>query len=103
MAYLKKFDIDYIKIDQSFVKNLSVNFNDKVLCEAMIVMAQKLGMKVIAEGIETEDQMHLLREMGCDYGQGYLLSKPLPAPDFEKFLTDFYCDRLTIQASVSEK
>lgn len=90
MAYLKKFDIDYIKIDQSFVRNLSINFNDKVLCEAMIVMAQKLGMKVIAEGIETEDQMRLLREMGCDYGQGYLLSKPLPAPDFEKFLTDFY-------------
>ncbi|AMK77633.1 MULTISPECIES: EAL domain-containing protein [Methylomonas] len=86
LAYLKKFDIDYLKIDQSFVGNLSPNSSDKVLCEAIIVMAHKLGMKVIAEGIETEQQRELLLESGCDYGQGYLFSKPLSAMKFEELL-----------------
>ncbi|MGY6276329.1 bifunctional diguanylate cyclase/phosphodiesterase [Methylomonas sp. MgM2] len=82
LAYLKKFDIDYIKIDQSFVRNLSKDSNDFVLCEAMIVMAHKLGLSVIAEGVETEGQRNLLHEIGCDYGQGYFFSRPVPAEDF---------------------
>jgi diguanylate cyclase (GGDEF)-like protein len=86
LSYLKKFDIDYIKIDQSFVCNLAANSNDMVLCEAMIVMAHKLGMKVIAEGIETQEQCQLLVGSGCDYGQGYLFSEPLPADEFERLL-----------------
>jgi len=86
LAYLKKFDIDYLKIDQSFVGNLSPNSSDKILCEAIIVMAHKLGMKVIAEGIETEQQRQLLLEAECDYGQGYLFSKALPADAFEELL-----------------
>jgi diguanylate cyclase (GGDEF)-like protein/hemerythrin-like metal-binding protein/PAS domain S-box-containing protein len=84
LSYLKKFHIDYIKIDQSFVRNLSANSQDMVLCEAMIVMAHKLNIKVIAEGIETQEQMELLRQMDCDYGQGYLFSKPVAVKDFEK-------------------
>lgn len=76
LAYLKKFDVDYIKIDQSFVRNLSPFSEDMVLCEAIIVMAHKLGLKVIAEGIETIEQRDLLFAVGCDYGQGYLFSKP---------------------------
>ena len=84
LSYLKKFHIDYIKIDQSFVRNLSVNSQDMVLCEAMIVMAHKLNIKVIAEGIETQEQMELLRQMHCDYAQGYLFSKPVAVKDFEK-------------------
>ena len=84
LSYLKKFHIDYIKIDQSFVRNLSANSQDMVLCEAMIVMAHKLNIKVIAEGIETQAQMELLRQMDCDYGQGYLFSKPVAVKDFEK-------------------
>ncbi len=79
LSYLKKFDIDYIKIDQSFVRNLEVDPDDKVLCEAIIVMAHKLGLKVIAEGVETEGQHRLLAEAGCDYVQGYLLAMPAPA------------------------
>ncbi|MBT1443265.1 EAL domain-containing protein [Shewanella sp. JM162201] len=83
LAYLKKFDIDYLKIDQSFTRNLEHDSSDHTLCEAIIVMAHKLGMQVIAEGVETAGQRDLLLAMGCDYGQGYLYSKPLSAADFE--------------------
>jgi diguanylate cyclase (GGDEF)-like protein/PAS domain S-box-containing protein len=77
LSYLKKFDVDYIKIDQSFVQNLSIHSEDMVLCEAIIVMAHKLGLKVIAEGVETIEQRDLLFAVGCDYGQGYLFSRPV--------------------------
>ncbi|WP_198782772.1 EAL domain-containing protein [Shewanella putrefaciens] len=87
LAYLKKFDIDYLKIDQSFTRNVDTDTNDQILCEAIIVMAHKLGMKVIAEGVETEAQRQVLLAAGCDFGQGYLFSKPLIASDFaEKYL-----------------
>jgi diguanylate cyclase (GGDEF)-like protein/PAS domain S-box-containing protein len=66
LSYLKQFDIDYLKIDQSFVRNLDHEQNDLALCEAIIVMAKKLGIKVIAEGVETENQDRLLKEFGCD-------------------------------------
>lgn len=88
LSYLKKFDIDYIKIDQTFVRNLEPGSDDLALCEAMIVMAHKLGLKVIAEGVETDAQRQLLAERGCDYAQGYLFSKPVPAPQFEALLRD---------------
>lgn len=87
LSYLKKFDIDYLKIDQSFVRNLAPDSNDLALCEAIIVMAHKLGIQVIAEGIETAEQRYLLAAADCDYGQGYLFSKPVPADQFEKLLT----------------
>jgi len=83
LAYLKKFDIDYIKIDQAFVRNLTAESDDMVMCEAIIVMAHKLGIKVIAEGIETQEQCRLLAAAGCDYGQGYLFSAPIPASGME--------------------
>ncbi len=86
LSYLKQFDIDYLKIDQSFVRNLEHEQNDLALCEAIIVMAKKLGIKVIAEGVETENQDRLLKEFGCDFGQGYLYSRPVPAPEFEILL-----------------
>ena len=88
LSYLKQFDIDYLKIDQSFVRNLDHDKNDLALCEANIVMAHKLGIKVIAEGVETETQNQLLKDFGCDYGQGYLYSKPVPASDFEALLRE---------------
>ncbi len=86
LSYLKKFDIDYLKIDQSFTRNLSPNATDLTLCEAIIVMAHKLGIKVIAEGIETQEQCDLLIAAGCDYGQGYLFSRPVSADEFKKLL-----------------
>lgn len=86
LSYLKKFDIDYIKIDQSFVRNMHNGSGDLALCEAIIVMAHKLGMKVIAEGVETEEQRDLLLAAGCDYGQGYLFSRPIPPEELEPML-----------------
>ncbi len=78
LSYLNKFDIDYLKIDQSFIKNLSTDSSEMALSEAIIVMAHKLGLKVIAEGVETEQQSRLLYAAGCDFVQGNLFSQPLP-------------------------
>jgi EAL domain-containing protein (putative c-di-GMP-specific phosphodiesterase class I) len=86
LAYLKKFDIDYLKIDQSFVRHLEIDQDDRALSEAIIVMAHKLGLKVIAEGVETEGQRSFLAAAGCDYAQGFLFSKPVPPEEFEKLL-----------------
>ncbi|MFZ2725328.1 MAG: EAL domain-containing protein [Methylococcaceae bacterium] len=96
LAYLKKFSIDYLKIDQSFVRNLATDINDLVLCEAIIVMAHKLGIKVIAEGIENQAQLDLLMNAGCDYGQGYLFSKPIPAQEFEQFVLNYQADKISV-------
>lgn len=86
LAYLKKMHIDYVKIDQSFVRNLVEDASNQALTEAIIVMAHKLELKVIAEGVETAEQAALLRQLGCDYAQGYWYAKPLPRLDFEAFL-----------------
>jgi diguanylate cyclase (GGDEF)-like protein/PAS domain S-box-containing protein len=82
LSYLQKFDLDYLKIDQSFVRHLIPESTDLALCKAIIVMAHELGMKVIAEGVETEQQRDLLAAAGCDYGQGYWFAKPMAAEDF---------------------
>jgi len=86
LSYLKKFDIDYLKIDMSFVKNLETNPNDITLCDAIILMAHTLGLKVIAEGVETEGQKEILTKAGCDFAQGYLFSKPIPTKAFEDII-----------------
>lgn len=86
LSYIKKFNIDYIKIDQSFVCNMEKDANDQILCEAIIVMTHKLGLKVIAEGVETEQQRDMLTAYGCDYAQGWLYSKAVPAEQFEVLL-----------------
>jgi len=86
LAYLIRFDIDYLKIDRSFISNLAPDAAEFALCEAIVVMAHKLGVKVIAEGVETEQQRDLLKKIGCDYGQGYLFSMPLSSEKFEELL-----------------
>lgn len=86
LSYLKKMDIDYLKIDQSFIRNLTPDSSDMALSEAIIVMAHKLGLKVIAEGVETEAQHQLLTSVGCDYGQGYYYSRPVDKQAFEALL-----------------
>ena len=86
ISYLKKYPTDIIKIDRSFVKTMTEVSNDKVLCEAIIVMAKKLGIKVVAEGIETEEQLSILTKMGCDFGQGYFLSRPVTKSRFCEIL-----------------
>ncbi|MBI4938370.1 MAG: EAL domain-containing protein [Nitrosomonadales bacterium] len=86
LSYLKKFDIDYLKIDKSFTSHLTPGSSDMVLSEAIIVMAHQLGFKVVAEGVETVRQRDLLAAAGCDFAQGYLYSKPLPPEKFELLL-----------------
>ncbi len=86
LAYLKKFDIDYLKIDRAFVCNLATSTDDLVLCEAIIAMAHKLGLQVIAEGVETEAQSALLAAAGCDFVQGFLYARPLPLAQFDALL-----------------
>lgn len=86
LSYLQRFDIDYLKIDQSFVRHLIAGSTDLALCKAIIAMAHALGIKVIAEGVETALQRDLLAAAGCDYAQGYFFARPMPAKDFEAFL-----------------
>ena len=88
LAYLQEMDTDYLKIDKRFVDNIKADSQELSLCEAIIVMAHQLGLKVIAEGIETPLQYQLLTEAGCDYGQGYLFSKPLNKSDFMDLIAE---------------
>lgn len=88
LSYLKRFDIDYIKIDQSFVRSLAHDPKDIALCSAIVSMAHALHIKVIAEGIETEEQKMILMAAGCDYGQGHLFCPPVPAAAFETFVLE---------------
>jgi diguanylate cyclase (GGDEF)-like protein len=88
LSYLKKFHIDFLKIDQSFVRDLATDPNDLALSEAIIVMAHKLGIKVIAEGVETIGQRDMLAAAGCDFAQGYLFARPMPAEDFEALMAE---------------
>jgi len=89
LSYLQKFDIDFVKIDQSFVRHLIADSTDLALCKAIIVMAHALGMQVIAEGVETAAQRDLLAAAGCDYAQGFYYARPLSAPDFEAFMAGY--------------
>jgi EAL domain-containing protein (putative c-di-GMP-specific phosphodiesterase class I) len=86
LADLKRFDIHYLKIARSFVGRLETDESVLAVSEAIVVMAHKLGLRVIAEGVETESQREILVRIGCDYGQGDLFSRPLSAQDFESLL-----------------
>jgi diguanylate cyclase (GGDEF)-like protein/PAS domain S-box-containing protein len=84
MSDLKKFAVNYLKIDQSFVQDMSAD--SRTIAETIIVMAHKLGLKVIAEGVETGEQRDWLKAAQCDYAQGYFFSAPVSAQEFEKLL-----------------
>jgi len=86
LSYLNKFGFDFLKIDKLFTREIVEDNSKRELCNAIIVMAHALGIEVVAEGIETVEQQKLLLEMGCDYGQGYLYSKPVPVAKFEQLL-----------------
>ncbi len=85
MAYLKRLPVHEIKIDKSFVLKLASNRGDAILVKSTIELGHNLGLKVTAEGIEDEDSLKLLAAYGCETGQGYFISKPIPAEDFETF------------------
>jgi len=89
LAYLKLFPIDIIKIDRSFVKDIETDANDAAICEMTMLLAQKLGMQVIAEGVETDQQLAFLSDIGCQWIQGYHFSKPLAADQAREFIERF--------------
>jgi diguanylate cyclase (GGDEF)-like protein len=81
LAYLNKFKIDYVKIDRSFISNITENANDLALCKTIIYMGKQLNIRLIAEGVETLAQENLLKEMGCDYSQGFYRARPITIRD----------------------
>lgn len=86
LSYLKRFPIDRLKVDQSFVQEATGSATDAAIITAIVTLARNLGLKVIAEGVETVEQLAILRELGCDEIQGYLFSRPLPADGLKELL-----------------
>ncbi|MHB1360507.1 MAG: putative bifunctional diguanylate cyclase/phosphodiesterase [Rhodocyclaceae bacterium] len=82
LSYLKRFALDTVKIDKSFIRDMRGDNSDRALVDAIVTMAKSLGLHVVAEGIENPAQLELLRQMGCGYGQGYLFSRPVPGSEF---------------------
>ncbi|RYY03903.1 MAG: EAL domain-containing protein [Gammaproteobacteria bacterium] len=89
LGYLKKFEVSYLKIDQSFVRRMEQNPEDALIVKAIIQLSSSLGLETIAEGVETESAANILRGLGCKMAQGYLWSRPLPAREIERFWCDW--------------
>jgi diguanylate cyclase (GGDEF)-like protein/PAS domain S-box-containing protein len=90
LSYLHRFPIDTLKIDRSFVTQMSDNNENMEIVRTVVMLAQNLGMDVVAEGVETTEQLSLLQRLGCEFGQGYFFSKPVIASDAEKIIADTY-------------
>ncbi len=88
LSYLKELDVDYLKIDRSFIRDLESDDNDRAIIEAITEMARRLGIQVIAEGVETENQRDILQQIGCHWLQGYYFARPMPVDEFEQFVRD---------------
>jgi len=88
LSYLKRFPVDYVKIDQTFIRDLSVGGEDAAITRAIIAMAHSLELKVVAEGVETQAQMDFLKTQRCDEIQGFLISPPVPAEKFAELLKE---------------
>ena len=90
LAYLKRFPVDTLKIDRSFIKDMTVDTDDEEIIRTIVAMAKNLKMQAQAEGVETEEQRIFLCREGCHNMQGFLFSKPLPVKEFEKYLAEHY-------------
>jgi EAL domain-containing protein (putative c-di-GMP-specific phosphodiesterase class I) len=88
IGYLKQFPLDGLKIDRSFVRGVADSTNDAAIVSAIIAMAHRLSLGVVAEGVETQRQLEVLREYRCEEVQGFLFSVPLPAPEFRQWWRD---------------
>ncbi|MDK9725537.1 MAG: EAL domain-containing protein [Sterolibacteriaceae bacterium MAG5] len=88
LAYLKLLPLRELKIDRSFVKDIETDQNDADICDVTVLLAHKLGLEVVAEGVETEAQLKYLLSIGCEKVQGYLFSRPLPADEAERFIVE---------------
>jgi len=89
LSYLKRIPADFVKVDRSFITNLTENPEDQALVKAIVSLAHALGFKVVAEGVETALQLEFMKSLNCDYVQGFHYSKPLSTVEFEKFLKEF--------------
>jgi len=89
LAALHKFPVNALKIDQSFVASLDTTGDGEVIVRSILALAENLGLRVIAEGIEGRDQLRQLRELGCEYGQGFIISRPFAANEIKAFLEDW--------------
>ena len=87
LTYLKRLPVDVLKIDQSFVRDATNDPNDAEIIRAIVAMARSLGLEMIAEGVEQQDQLDFLLKEGCHFYQGYLYSRPVPLPEFRALLT----------------
>jgi EAL domain-containing protein (putative c-di-GMP-specific phosphodiesterase class I) len=99
-AYLKRFPVDTLKIDRSFIRDLSDRSSDKSIVMAILLIARELRLRTIAEGVETVEQRDFLREHGCDAMQGYLISRPVPAVTFEALFLKPGDARIDLAAAV---
>jgi EAL domain-containing protein (putative c-di-GMP-specific phosphodiesterase class I) len=88
LAYLKRLPIDCVKIDASFIRGIPVDASDVAITETVIAMSRSLGLKVVAEGVETLDQARFLQQRGCDEMQGFYFSRPLPAEELAAYLRE---------------
>ncbi|MNG12897.1 Phytochrome-like protein cph2 [compost metagenome] len=88
LAYLKRLPLDRLKIDRSFVDGLAVDANDLALVETILAIGRNLGLECIAEGIESEEQLSMLRQRGCELGQGYFFSRPLNEENFRRWIRE---------------
>ncbi len=86
LAYLRRMPIDKIKIDRSFITDMAGSDSDMMIVKTMITLAHGLGKRILAEGVEDENQLGLLKRMSCDAVQGYLIAKPLAENDFLELL-----------------
>src|ERR687898_2695567 len=90
LSYLHRFPIDTLKIDRSFVSRMTDNQENAEIVRTIVVLAQNLGMDVVAEGVETNDQLALLKKLGCENGQGYYFSKPVNSDGAERIIAETY-------------
>jgi EAL domain-containing protein (putative c-di-GMP-specific phosphodiesterase class I) len=86
LSYLKRFPVDKLKIDKSFIRDVTLDPDDAAIAKAVIALGRSMQLQIVAEGVETHEQLAFLAEQGCDIAQGYLYSRPVPAEQFEAFM-----------------
>jgi EAL domain-containing protein (putative c-di-GMP-specific phosphodiesterase class I) len=90
LGRLKSLPIDELKLDKVFILKLNESYQDQCIVQSTITLGHQLGFSVVSEGVENQESLHLLKQMRCDYAQGYLLSKPLPAIEFINWLGNYH-------------